>query len=169
MIDTLYIRTNKNFYCPSYLNPFPITGKHTWFRQIKSTIVYTVYIIIKKQRTHSRVFGTLENKIMQLICGVLLAPPLHVYISTTNRRTESHNSLANFTIFRRFWVARTGFYFPKSVKPLGKVSIPIFRGIYIRKGPDRSSMDFMSWTLLFTSKHSDLEINALCRTSSFTE
>jgi len=66
--------------------------------------VFTVYIIIKKQRTHNRVLGTLENKIMQLTCRVLLAPPLHVYISTTYRSTESHTSLANFTIFRRFWV-----------------------------------------------------------------
>jgi len=50
MIDTLYIRTNKNLYCPSHFNLFPITGKHTWFRQIKSTIVFTVYIIIKKTK-----------------------------------------------------------------------------------------------------------------------
>jgi len=82
------------------------------------------------------VLGTLENKSMQLSCRVLLTLPLHVYISTTNRPTESHTSLANFTIFRRFWVARTGFYFPKSMKPSRKVLILIFWGTYIRKGPD---------------------------------
>jgi len=59
------------------------------------------------------VLGTLENKTMQLSCSVLLAPPLHVYISTTNRPTESHTKVANFTIFRRVLVARTDFIFRK--------------------------------------------------------
>jgi len=75
--------------------------------------VFTVYVTIKKQGTHSRVLGTLENKTTQLSCSVLLAPPLHVYISATNRPTESHTNVPNFTIFRRFWVARTGFIFRK--------------------------------------------------------
>jgi len=80
------------------------------------------------------VLGKLENKIVQLSCRVLLTPPLRVHISTTNRPTESQTSLINFTIFRRFWVSRTGFYFPRNMKPKGKVII--FRGTYIRKGPD---------------------------------